>query len=177
MQYDLSEDQINSLKQMEALKKAAKAIAEAAKIMKMTNTSTHKFTPTGMFPLYKDYDSVCWVMYAMEIGTKKYFNLKLLNINPMAKPSLTRATTSECQIQEEPTLRLTSMSSTKKPWICTILSCRVYTASSRPTVKTSGHNGNVTCHPSSTNCLQGTLRLKKTQDRLKRERAWDMLGV
>ena len=38
MQYDLSEDQINSLKQMEALKKAAKAIAEAAKIMKMTNT-------------------------------------------------------------------------------------------------------------------------------------------
>lgn len=37
MQYDLTEDQINSLRQMDALKKAAKAIAEAAKLMKMTN--------------------------------------------------------------------------------------------------------------------------------------------
>ncbi len=37
MQYELSEDQMNSLKQMDALKKAAKAIAEASKVMKMTN--------------------------------------------------------------------------------------------------------------------------------------------
>ena len=38
MKFELSEDQMMSLKQMDTIKKAAKAIAEAAKLMKMTNT-------------------------------------------------------------------------------------------------------------------------------------------